>query len=271
MDLFEHRGESYIIIVDYYSRYFEVLHLLSTTATTTIEAIKATFARHGVPEIVRADNGPQFACKEYANFAQQYGFLLITSSQRFPRSNGEAERAVRTAKALIKKNQDMYLGLLAHRSTPLQNGYSPAELLMGRRIRSTLVQHPSQLKAQTPPDIREKEEKQKLDMKVNHDLRHRARDLPPLVAGDPVVVRDTGESGRAIPAENAPRSYVVQTPRATIRRNRNALTKIPDSSPAKSDTHPTQDNHPTQDTHPPQDTITTKSGRAVKPPSKLDL
>jgi len=252
MDLFQYGGISYLIIVDYYSRYFEVARLYNTTATTVIEAVKDAFGRHGVPEIVRADNGPQFSCREFATFAQESDFMLITSSPRFPRSNGEAERAVRTAKALLRKNKnDMFLGLLAHRSTPLQNGYSPAELLFnGRRIRTTLVQHPSQLQPRRPPDVRAKEEKRLEDMKVNYDRRHRVQELPPLMDGDPVVVRDTGEQGTATPAENAPRSYVVQTPQSTIRRNRAALTKVPD-----------------KDTN----TSTTRSGRAIKPPTRLDL
>ena len=55
-----------------------------------------------------------------------------------PQANGEAERAVETIKAIFHKTNDTYLGLLAYRSTPLENGYSPAELLMGRKIRSTV-------------------------------------------------------------------------------------------------------------------------------------
>ncbi len=185
MDLFDYKREQYIVIVDYYSRYIEVLHLLSTTASAVIQAVKATFARHGIPEIVRADNGPQFVAKEFEQFAQDYGFVLVTSSPRYPRSNGMAERAVRTAKGLMRRNQDWYKGLLAHRSTPLANGYSPSELLMGRRIRTTLVQHPSLLQTRQH-DIRVKEEKIRQDAKSNHDWAHRAKELPPLTPGDTV-------------------------------------------------------------------------------------
>ena len=34
--------------------------------------------------------------------------------------------------------QKLYLAMLAYRSTPLENGYSPVELLMGRLLRTTI-------------------------------------------------------------------------------------------------------------------------------------
>ena len=55
-------------------------------------------------------------------------------------------RAVRTVKALLRKNEDQYPALLAYRSTPLQNGFSPSELLMGRRLRTEVPAMPSILK-----------------------------------------------------------------------------------------------------------------------------
>ena len=53
--------------------------------------------------------------------------------------NGQVERTVRTVKQLLKKSTDPHLSLLVYRSTPLSwCNYSPAELLMGRRILFTL-------------------------------------------------------------------------------------------------------------------------------------
>ena len=84
-----------------------------------VRALKSIFARHGIPEKIRSDNGPPFDSGEYARFANDWGFKITTSSPKFPRSNGEAERAVQTAKSMLKKEKDQANALLAYRSTPL--------------------------------------------------------------------------------------------------------------------------------------------------------
>lgn len=108
-DLFQKDNKHYLVIVDYFSRFFEVSKLSSTTADAVIEHFKSIFARHGIPEVVRSDNGPQFASEGFQAFAQGWGFDHVTSSPRFPQSNGVAERAVRTIKNLLKKSGDPYL------------------------------------------------------------------------------------------------------------------------------------------------------------------
>ena len=39
---------------------------------------------------------------------------------------------------MLEKATDPYIALLSYRTTPLANGYSPAELLMNRKLRSTV-------------------------------------------------------------------------------------------------------------------------------------
>ena len=151
-DLFLHNDKHYIVTVDYYSRYFELQQLKSQTAEHVVSALKAAFARHGIPEVCVSDNGPCYASAEFDNFAAQYGFLHRTSSPRFAQSNGEAERAVRTAKEMLTKAKDIHLALLSYRSTPLENGYSPAQLLMGRQLRSTVPMTSALLKPSTPDE-----------------------------------------------------------------------------------------------------------------------
>ena len=73
-DLFELNGEQYLIVVDYYSRYPEVVKLKSTTSSAVILALKAVFSRHGLPEILRTDNGPQYSSHEFTEFASRYSF-----------------------------------------------------------------------------------------------------------------------------------------------------------------------------------------------------
>ena len=62
----------------------------------------------------------------------------ITSSPKFPQSNGLVERTIQTIKNIIKKSkdQDIYIALLNYRTSPMKDLHSPAEILMGRKIRT---------------------------------------------------------------------------------------------------------------------------------------
>ena len=128
-DLFYWKNSNYLLMVDYYSRYIEIIKLDDTTSMGIINALKSIFARHGIPETVVSDNGPQYASQQFKNFASEYNFVSVTSSPRYAQGNGEAERAVRTVKNILTKSPDPYLGLLSYRNTPIQNGYSPTEFL----------------------------------------------------------------------------------------------------------------------------------------------
>ena len=128
----------YLIVVDYFSKFIEVNYLASLASSETICALKSVFARHGIPEVERLDNGPQYDSAEFAKFAKDWEFKHVTSRPLYAQSNGEAERAVQTAKNLLQEESDPAKALLAYRSTPLQGAKRPSELLFGRQIRSTL-------------------------------------------------------------------------------------------------------------------------------------
>ncbi|UYV81689.1 K02A2.6-like, partial [Cordylochernes scorpioides] len=125
-------------------RFPELALLEDQTTHSTIMHCKSIFARHGIPEEVRSDNGPQFGL-EFKKFAKEYGFHHITSSPRFPQSNGFIESMVKNIKNQLKKRRDPYLSLLGYRTAPLENGYSPAELCMNRKLRTTVPTSPVQL------------------------------------------------------------------------------------------------------------------------------
>jgi hypothetical protein len=222
-DLFEFRSSSYLLVVDYYPKYIEVLSLDQTTAVAVITKMKNVLARHGVPLTVVTDNGPQFRAKSFADFALQYGFTHITSSPEYPQSNGEAERAVRTIKEMWKKEQDKNLALLAYRTAPLESGSSPAELLMGRQLRSRVPASAEVLRPRwSPPGFQAAAKKLKERQRRNYNKRHRTRPLQPLIPGQKVWV-DKQYAGTVVQAAATPRSYIIQTPSGQVRRNRRAL------------------------------------------------
>ncbi|XP_021341384.1 uncharacterized protein K02A2.6-like [Mizuhopecten yessoensis] len=67
--LFSWNGEDFVVIVDYFSRYFEVSKLPSTTSNSVIAKLKDAFSRHDIPEKVISDNGPQYASEKFTEFA----------------------------------------------------------------------------------------------------------------------------------------------------------------------------------------------------------
>jgi transposase InsO family protein len=150
-DLFNLKGTTYLVVVDYFSRWPEVVKLTSTTSKGVIEALKSIFSRHGTPQVLMSDNGPQYSSQEFAEFSRVYNFSHITTSPHFPQSNGMAERAVQMVKSLLKDSDDPNLALLCYRTTPLAwCNISPAELLMGRRLRTNLPQLDEQLRPGWP-------------------------------------------------------------------------------------------------------------------------
>ena len=95
--------QNYVVIVDYYSKFFEVSHLPNSRSKIVINHIKPNLVRYGIPEIIVSDNGPEFSSREFEEFAKYYGFKDTTTSQRYPQTNGLVERAVQTAKNLLTK------------------------------------------------------------------------------------------------------------------------------------------------------------------------
>ncbi|UYV85108.1 K02A2.6-like [Cordylochernes scorpioides] len=283
MDLFKFENKWYLVVIDYYSRYPEMVQLDRLTASVVVRSCKSIFARHGIPETVVSDNGTQFgAAREFANFARQYGFTHVTSSPRFPQSNGMAEAGVKIAKLILKKNQDPSLGLLEYRSTPLENGYSPAELLMGRKLRTTLPIAPENLnpKLVDSQTLKRKEGRRRKDMKSRFDRRCGATDMEELSEGDTVWITDMRTWGIVKQKASTPRSYMVDTPVGTLRRNRFHLRKgvtvqypADPSTPTfsgeelvENEKTPVVD-YPSNDSEDAQ--IRTRSGRIVKPVDRL--
>jgi hypothetical protein len=191
--------------------------------------MKSVFSRHGIPDVVYSDNGPQYDSDEFRSFAKEYGFQHITSSPGYPQSNGIAENPVGTVKNLLKKAEDPYLALLNYRNTPLKNGYSPAELLMGRRLKTNVPVHPKTLKPKLLDEdrLRKKEEEYRKSMSENYNRRHRAKDQEDLKVGDQVYIPDLKSDGTVTRKLKEPRSYMVQTPKGKLRRNRKHIRLYP--------------------------------------------
>ena len=79
--------------------------------------MKSQISRYGIPDELIPDNGPQFACEEFAQFMKDYDIKHTTSSPCHPQANGQAERTVQTVKRLLVKAKDPYKALLLQKQS----------------------------------------------------------------------------------------------------------------------------------------------------------
>ncbi|XP_028412059.1 uncharacterized protein K02A2.6-like [Dendronephthya gigantea] len=188
-------GDYLLVVIDDYSRYPEVEVLRSTSAEATIPKLDRIFATHGIPDVMKSDNGPPFSGHEFAKYAKEKGFQHRRITPLWPAANGEAERFMRTLSKAIKtssiegKNwkKDLQQFLLQYRATPHSTtGKSPAELLFGRKIKTKL---PAVL---VPPlddaEMRSKDRQGKKKMKTYSDRRNHHKPSRVCV-GDMVLIK----------------------------------------------------------------------------------
>ncbi|XP_055493550.1 uncharacterized protein K02A2.6-like [Leucoraja erinacea] len=144
-------NDHFLVLVDSHSKWIEVKRMGSSTTTErTIDELRLIFACHGLPEELVPDNGPQFRSEQFKEFMEQNGVKHTLVPPYHPASNGVAERSVRVVKDALKKQvlqgssklsmkHRLASFLLKYRTTQhTTTGYSPAELLMNRRLRICL-------------------------------------------------------------------------------------------------------------------------------------
>lgn len=146
-----------------------------------------------------SDNSP-FASAEFRRFAERYQFRHVTSSPRYPQSNGKAELAVKIAKRLTiradETNTDLFLALLEWRNTPAEQlNRSPAQLILGRRTRICLPICNKML--DTPTATAASQSLVKAKARQAHYYNRSAIEGPLLVEGNTVRVKfDDGPEWR---------------------------------------------------------------------------
>ena len=82
-DLYDFQGRKHIIVVDYYSRWFDIKEFSDETSHSVIEALNEVFATHGIPDVIMSDNGPQYRAEAFRQFVGAYHFTHVTSSPKY--------------------------------------------------------------------------------------------------------------------------------------------------------------------------------------------
>ena len=189
----------FFVNIDKYSRWAAVKSLPTVAGCQTIPYLKELFADKGVPAIYTTDNGAPFQSKEFADFAEQWGFAHRRITPYWPRANGEAERfmkslgkIIKTAKMTNTNKQDaLQCFLRTYRETPHSTTkVAPNHLLYGYSHTAGIpTVQPS------PEDIghihrmaRENDFKAKARMKEEYDHRMKVRELQ-ITTGTKVLIK----------------------------------------------------------------------------------
>ena len=227
MDIMTFQGSDYLVIVDYHSKYPEIVRLSTgKSAKQVISHVKSVCARHGIPAEIVADNMP-FSSSHFRDFCAEWGIELTTSSPTYAQSNGQAEKMVGVIKQMLYKadedGRDPYIALLEYRNTPVTGlPFSPAQMAMSRTLRSKLPSTHQMLK---PAVVNATSGLRARQARYKHSYDRSAKPLAPLKAGDVVRYR-RGKvwEPAVVKAETGfPRSFKILHENGELRRNRRHL------------------------------------------------
>ena len=233
VDLFDVAGKSHLVCVDKWSGYPMYQQLRSTTTSSIINVLTTWFNLLGWPKSLRSDGGPQFL-SEFKTWCQINNIDHETSSPYNPKANGLAESAVKNVKHLLLKckstGEDPGKSLYLWRNIPRADGYSPAQLLFGRRQFTSLPAMPCAFDFY---DIKAAQASR--DKVFNSHLVHHDQNtgfLPDFLPGDSVVIQDSksgdwNQRGVIISARRSGQSYDVRADGRTFIRSRRFLRKDP--------------------------------------------
>ena len=233
-DLFYFQRIDFLVVVDYFSKYLIVRKIPSSTSSAVIKELGMIFSEFGNPLVFRSDNGPCYSSQEFKFFMQNWLVEHRTSSPHYPQSNGLAESMVKVSKNLIEKaiKQDLPWNklLLGYRCTPISSEIpSPAEILFGRKFRSSISILPSQVLNDRISKQRELIAKKEGKFYAStQDFQDRIKALP-FEAGQNVWLQDSDSRKfeEAVIREKCrePNSYMVEIPATgqCFRRNSNFI------------------------------------------------
>lgn len=137
-------GYRYVLVfVDNFTKWVELVPTKDQTAITVVNAFyQHIICRHGCPQNLLSDNGPQFMSTLTMSLCSYFGINKVFSTTYYPQGNGYAERMMRTLNNSLSslsahsgQEWDIFLpGLaFAYNSTiHAATGISPFELVSGR-------------------------------------------------------------------------------------------------------------------------------------------
>ncbi|XP_043246354.1 uncharacterized protein K02A2.6-like isoform X1 [Amphibalanus amphitrite] len=154
------RGKYVFCMVDAHSKWVEAEVLPSTASAPVIACLRRVFARWGLPDMLVSDNATTFTSDEFQRFLAGNRVCHRTIEPRHSQGNGLAERVVKEVKLVLQRDAgdgwELALSkwLLRQRTTPHSTTtVTPAELMLGRKLKTRLDRQPAGAACTTTPAV----------------------------------------------------------------------------------------------------------------------
>ena len=277
VDLCTYAGHDYLIVVDCYTDWPAILPMdHDTTTPKLITALRQSFCRTAIPDVLWSDGGPQFTSNKFKDFSQQWGFLHNISTPHYPQSNGKIEATVKSMKKIIRSSwngrfldDDKFCrALLQYRNTPSRkDGISPAQKLYGHPVQDILPAHRRSFLQEWQQKSQDVEEQAKQTLQSSETFYNtHAHPLPDIHIGSNVAIQNSKSKLwdiYGIVTDISPhRKYYVKTSsgRVLVRNRRFLRRRIPLSIPTSH-----QQPNPAATSH--QDPSTLRHSNRTKQPT----
>ena len=225
-DLFHFDGDTWLILVDFFSGFPLVKNLGKHSSTVkVIKRMKKWMNLLGYCRKIRVDGGPEYR-DSFQDWCRQAGIKVEVASSYHPQSNCRAEGTIGNIKKLLRKckegGENFEDALAEWRMAPRADGPSCSELFFSRKLRSSIL-----------PEIMEEApvEQNRIDRREQEILgrveRTRKLPLPLLSKGQKVKMLDKDGKWtiKAVVRDIRPnqKSYVVESNTGVYLRNRKYL------------------------------------------------
>jgi hypothetical protein len=102
------KGHKFVLLAtNYFTKWVEAIPLKKVTSENMVEFVKEhVIYRFGIPQTITIDQGTQFTCSEFMEFAESMGIKLLNSSPYYAQANGQAEASNKIMIKIIQKKID---------------------------------------------------------------------------------------------------------------------------------------------------------------------
>ncbi|MEM7165275.1 MAG: DDE-type integrase/transposase/recombinase [Planctomycetota bacterium] len=192
-------GEKLLVILDEYSR-FPIVHVMrTTTADAVINKLDGTFSLFGLPDELKADNGPPFDSHKLSDYLKECSIHHRRITPLHPQSNAKCERFMKVIGKTLKtaqiegKNWRKELDKLLsnYRNSPhTSTGFSPALLFFNRTIKTGLPEISGPIRNNLHNAVRENDSKSQQKLVKDFNNTNKPKEST-ITVGDKILLKQS--------------------------------------------------------------------------------